>query len=98
MAYRSNAQVCYGILRSSETDAFDVRTFCTPQINEAMIQCFKHTYEEIFLKVDAFIVGGLAGVLALKGQNKVVRMRTEIRERVLSSLGMYHSRSCHGSY
>ena len=59
-------------------DNFDQCFLCTLQIDEAFIQIFKCTSKEAFLKIDAFIVGRLAGVLAQQGQNKQVHTRTEI--------------------
>lgn len=83
MSQRTNAQVFYGVARSEVTDNFSVCTLSSPQIDEAFIQVFKCTPNEAFLKVDAFITGGLAGVLALQGQNKSVRTRTEIRDIIM---------------
>lgn len=39
--------------------------------------------------MDAFMVGGLAGVIALQGQNKQVRTKTEIRELIMNGFRKY---------
>lgn len=83
MAIRTSSQCFYAITHSKVTDNFDIRVSTTPQINEAFVQILKCTTEEAFMKIDSFIVGGLAGVLALQGQNKQVRTRTEIRDIVM---------------
>lgn len=89
MSVRTNAQYLYGIMRSEATDNFDVRAQASPQVTEAFIHCFKCTPEEAFLRMDAFMVGGLAGVIALQGQNKQVRTKTEIRELIMNGFRKY---------
>lgn len=83
MSIRTNAQMFYGLTRSEVTDNFDIRSYCTPQIDEAFIQVFKCTLNEMVLKIDAFVIGGLAGVIALQGQSKSVRTKTEIRDMIM---------------
>ena len=83
MSLRTNAQCFYAILHSEVMDNFDQCFPCTPQIDEAFIQIFKCTSKEAFLKINAFIVGGLAGILAQQGQNKQVHTRTKIHNLVI---------------
>ena len=92
MSLRTNAQCFYAILHSEVTDNFDQHFLCTLQIDEAFIQIFKCRSKEAFLKIDTFIVGGLAGILAQQGQNKQVCTRTEIRNLVMKGF----SESNHG--
>ena len=92
MSLRTNAQCFYAILHSEVTDNFDQCFLCTLQIDEAFIQIFKCTSNEAFLKINAFIVGGLAGILAQQGQNKQVCTRTEIHNLVIKGF----SESNHG--
>ena len=92
MSLRTNAQCFYAILHSEVTDNFNQCFLCTPQIDEAFIQIFKCTSEEAFLKINAFIVGGLAGILAQQGQNKQVHTRTKIHNLIIKGF----SESNHG--
>lgn len=94
MSIRTNAQYLYGITRSEATDNFDLRVHASPQVTEAFIHCFKCTPDEAFLRIDAFIIGGLAGVIALQGKNKSVRSKTEIRELVMNGFRKYFDRCC----
>ena len=82
MSLRTNAQCFYAILHSEVMDNFDQHFLCTLQIEEAFIQIFKCTSKEAFLKINAFIVGGLVGILALQGLNKQVCTRTKIHNLV----------------
>lgn len=84
MANRTGAHVWYGVVRGKTTDNFAPRTFATPQVTDAFVTLFKHTPDEIALKVDAFITGGLPGVLRKSGQNRITRVRSEIRDLVLN--------------
>jgi hypothetical protein len=83
---RTGAHMWYAIVRSKTTNPFQPRTFVTPQITNAFNALFKMTPGEMALKVDAYITGGLAGVVRLTGKNASVKLRSEIRELVLSGL------------
>ena len=79
-----NAQFLYGITQSEATDNFDIRVQASPQVTEAFVHCFKCTPDEVFLRIDAFIIRGLAGIIALQGQNKTMQFKTEICEMVMN--------------
>ena len=99
MSLRTNAQCFYAILYSEVTDNFDQCFLCTLQIDEAFIQIFKCTSEKAFLKIDAFIVGRLAGVLAQQGQNKQVHTRTKICNLIIKGFSeSNHGHSIDGSW
>ena len=80
-----NAQFLYGITWSEATDNFDIHVQASPQVTEAFVHCFKCTPDEAFLRIDTFIIGGLVGIIALQGQNKTMRFKTEICEMVMNS-------------
>jgi hypothetical protein len=56
------------------------------EVTDACVTLFKHTPEEMALKIDAFITAGLPGVLSQSMQNRPTRIKTEICDLVLSGL------------
>jgi len=53
-------------------------TLTTSQVMNACVTLFKHTPEEMALKIDAFITAGLPGVLHQSGQNCPTRVKAKI--------------------
>ena len=64
-------------------DNFAVCTLATPQINDACVALFKHTQDEITLKVDAFITTGLPGVLHMAGKSSPMKRSGVIHQLCL---------------
>jgi len=60
------------------TDNFAPQTLTTPQVTDACVTLFKHTPEEMALKIDAFITAGLPGVLCQSRQNCPTRVKAKI--------------------
>jgi hypothetical protein len=68
------------------TDNFAPRSFAPPQVKDACIALFKHTPDEIVLKVDAYITAGLPGVLGMSNSTRPTKIKSEIRDLVLKGL------------
>src|ERR1700683_4262142 len=86
LSHRTPCHIWYCLSCSKVTNNFAPRTLTTPQVTDACVTLFKHTPEEMTLKIDAFITAGLSGVLRHSGQNCPTRVKAEIRELVLNGL------------
>jgi hypothetical protein len=67
-------------------DNFAPRSFASPQVKDACISLFKHTPDEMILKINAYIKAGLPGVLNLLGLKWPTNIKSEIRQLVLQGL------------
>ncbi|KAF7975701.1 hypothetical protein HWV62_8647, partial [Athelia sp. TMB] len=82
LALRNSCHIFYLISHGNTTDNFMPRSFATPAIGEALQNIFRHTPNDMVLKVDTFMTTGLAGVLRMTDQNKSTRLKSEIRHMV----------------
>lgn len=78
LSHCNPCHIWYILSHSKVTDNFAPRTLTIPQVTDACIALFKHTPEEMALKIDAFITAGLPGVLHQFGQNRPTRVKAEI--------------------
>jgi hypothetical protein len=86
LTQRTGSLLWYGVIRSKVTDNFAPRSFAPPEVRDACVTLFKHTPDEIVLKIDAFVTAGLPGVIKMSGSKRPVKIKAEIRERVLQGL------------
>lgn len=85
----TGAHIFYGCIRGKATDTFSARQNSSPQVRAAWTMLFKQSFESMVLKVDAYIVAGLAGALRLGVGDKADRARKEIRRQINLGLGTY---------
>lgn len=88
MANVTGAHAFYGCIRGQATDTFSARQYSSPQVQAAWTMLFKQSFESMVLKVDAYIVAGLAGTLRLGVGDKADKARKEIRRQINVGLGM----------
>lgn len=87
VASNTGAHTFYAIVRGKSSDTFSARVTASPQVNAAFTVLFKQSFESMALKVDAYIVAGLAGALRLSAGDKADRTRKEIRSYINKGLG-----------
>ena len=77
MSLSTNAQVLVSIVKSKGNNAFNAQVVVSPEIREVIMLIYKDTVEEMILKIEAFVMAGLSGVLQLAGQSSAVHLKTE---------------------
>ncbi|EIW77817.1 hypothetical protein CONPUDRAFT_75605 [Coniophora puteana RWD-64-598 SS2] len=86
LSQTTGCHALYIVTRNSVTDQYAPRNFCSDRLNEACTKLFKFNLEEIMLRLDAYVAGGLAEVARITGERRNVALRRLIREQVLSKL------------
>ncbi|KAG1869621.1 hypothetical protein F4604DRAFT_1584223 [Suillus subluteus] len=87
LSQRTGCKIWYGITRGDVKDNFNPRTYASPEITDACMNLFKMTPDEMALKIDAYITGGLGAVVHVSGERKTTFYRKNIRDMV--TFGLY---------
>ncbi|EIW80687.1 hypothetical protein CONPUDRAFT_154699 [Coniophora puteana RWD-64-598 SS2] len=82
----TNCHICYIVTRNDVMDQYAPRSTTSKRLDDACLMLFKHTVEELSLRLDAYVAGGIAQLAAVTGERKTTLLRRIIREQILHRL------------
>ncbi|EIW62712.1 uncharacterized protein TRAVEDRAFT_43050 [Trametes versicolor FP-101664 SS1] len=86
LAQRTGCQYLSLLTRGDVQDNWAIRTVATPKVKEACIYLFKCTPDDMAMKIEAYAMLGIAGVLKLTNGKRSTLLKAEIRAKINEGL------------
>ncbi|EIW82666.1 hypothetical protein CONPUDRAFT_71410 [Coniophora puteana RWD-64-598 SS2] len=82
----TGCHVMYIAVRNKLTDTYSPRNYASARLDEACMMFFKLSAEEVMMRLDAYVAGGLAQLATVTGERRGSLLQRVIREQVLYKL------------